>query len=478
MTIGSRIQALRKERGMSQEELANKLSVSRQTVSQWETGQTAPSIDNIYTLKDIFGVSFDALMSERQTESPQKAPAAVIPHKHGEITYNPEDIKSATRIVFMPRILRTLFVAVLFTIVLSASVIGDDRIDIPGFCIAALIFTIAVLIKQIIGAASYKKSALQKSADRKYEYDLYADRMVITVMRRGELSSRFVVRYGDVSKILENQTHAVFVHGGNLFILRKSEPLCDAVRPYIGVGKNTVAASGKGNVISILLIILSILCPFFALTALEAAVPDVPSSFALGEAVNRMWIFYLFLPIPTASIIFGFYQNKKGIRNVRNIIVGLILAVILAVYGSFTPIFKDSYISDNLAAEKYAAEINIELPKSEKCVINKLFEGEVRSSVLCEKTSFDAFFQNAKSDDRWKKELPTELQGCAPAFTLGEYDLCLIYNADTGEFNTLPEKSGEYHFIFIAAKKSDRTLEIADYTRKFTASGQSLPGAA
>ncbi len=55
MTIGSRIQALRKERGMSQEELANKLSVSRQTVSQWETGQTAPSIDNIYTLKDIFG---------------------------------------------------------------------------------------------------------------------------------------------------------------------------------------------------------------------------------------------------------------------------------------------------------------------------------------------------------------------------------------------------------------------------------------
>ena len=472
MTIGSRIQAMRKERGMSQEELANKLSVSRQTVSQWETGQTAPSIDNIYTLKDIFGVSFDALMSEQQTESPQKAPAAVIPHKHGEITYNPEDIKSATHIVFMPRILRTLFVAVLFTIVLSASVIGDDRIDIPGFCIAALIFTIAVLIKQIIGAVSYKKSAFQKSADRKYEYDLYADRMVITVMRRGELSSRFVVRYGDVSKILENQTHAVFVHGGNLFILRKSEPLCDAVRPYIGAGKNTVAASGKGKVISILLIILSILCPFFALTALEAAATSSMVNSPASAAICA-W-----RTIPTASIIFGFYQNKKGIRNVRNIVVGLILAVILAVYGSFTPIFKDSYISDNLAAEKYAAEINIELPKSEKCVINKLFEGEVRSSVLCEKTSFDAFFQNAKSDDRWKEELPTELQGCAPAFTLGEYDLCLLYNADTGEFNTLPEKSGEYHFIFIAAKKSDRTLEIADYTRKFTASGQSLPGAA
>lgn len=74
MTIGSRIQALRKERGMSQEELANKLSVSRQTVSQWETGQTAPSIDNIYTLKDIFGVSFDALMSDSRRRVRKKHP--------------------------------------------------------------------------------------------------------------------------------------------------------------------------------------------------------------------------------------------------------------------------------------------------------------------------------------------------------------------------------------------------------------------
>lgn len=188
MTIGSRIQALRKERGMSQEELANKLSVSRQTVSQWETGQTAPSIDNIYTLKDIFGVSFDALMSEQQTESPQKAPAAVIPHKHGEITYNPEDIKSATRIVFMPRILRTLFVAVLFTIVLSASAIGDDRIDIPGFCIAALIFTIAVLIKQIIGAAVrcgqavYRRGKKHSRSVRQGESDIdFADNPLHTL---------------------------------------------------------------------------------------------------------------------------------------------------------------------------------------------------------------------------------------------------------------------------------------------------------
>lgn len=119
------------------------------------------------------------------------------------------------------------------------------------------------------------------------------------------------MRYGDVSKILENQTHAVFVLGEIIHPAQIGATVRCGQAVYRR-GKNTVAASGKGKVISILLIILSILCPFFALTALEAAVPDVPSSFALGEAVNRMWIFYLFLPIPTASIIFGFYQNKRA----------------------------------------------------------------------------------------------------------------------------------------------------------------------
>ena len=111
MTIGTRIQALRKERGMSQEELAGKLSVSRQTVSQWETEQTVPSIDNIYTLKEIFDVSFDALMSE---PAENQHSTAAIPHRHGETRYTVEDIKSATRLVVMPRILGTLFAAILF----------------------------------------------------------------------------------------------------------------------------------------------------------------------------------------------------------------------------------------------------------------------------------------------------------------------------------------------------------------------------
>ncbi|KML40651.1 helix-turn-helix domain-containing protein [Cytobacillus firmus] len=52
----------RKEKGWSQEELAEKLYVSRQSVSKWENGQNYPSIEIIIKLSDLFGVTIDELL--------------------------------------------------------------------------------------------------------------------------------------------------------------------------------------------------------------------------------------------------------------------------------------------------------------------------------------------------------------------------------------------------------------------------------
>ena len=56
--------------GLSQEELAKSLLVSRQTISLWENGQTLPTIDNLIRLKEIFGVSLDEMLSEECTDAP------------------------------------------------------------------------------------------------------------------------------------------------------------------------------------------------------------------------------------------------------------------------------------------------------------------------------------------------------------------------------------------------------------------------
>ncbi len=62
--IGEKIRNLRKDNRISQEELAEKLSVSSQSVSLWENGQTAPSIENIVAIANIFNVSTDELLKE------------------------------------------------------------------------------------------------------------------------------------------------------------------------------------------------------------------------------------------------------------------------------------------------------------------------------------------------------------------------------------------------------------------------------
>lgn len=62
--LGDKIRTLRKENKISQEELAEKLCVSRQSVSLWENGQTMPSIENIISIANIFGVSTDVLLKD------------------------------------------------------------------------------------------------------------------------------------------------------------------------------------------------------------------------------------------------------------------------------------------------------------------------------------------------------------------------------------------------------------------------------
>ena len=62
MTTGEKIAVLRKEQGMSQEALGEKLGLSRQAVSKWEADQAVPTMDNLMELSKLFGVPVDTLL--------------------------------------------------------------------------------------------------------------------------------------------------------------------------------------------------------------------------------------------------------------------------------------------------------------------------------------------------------------------------------------------------------------------------------
>ncbi len=72
MNLADRIQTLRKEKGISQEELAEQAGVSRQAVSKWESGQSTPELEKLVMLSGYFGVTTDYLL--KGTEPVPAAP--------------------------------------------------------------------------------------------------------------------------------------------------------------------------------------------------------------------------------------------------------------------------------------------------------------------------------------------------------------------------------------------------------------------
>ena len=108
MTIGEKIEQYRKDAKLSQEELASKLFVSRQTVSQWENNQTSPTIDNLLRLCDIFSVSMNDFFGNKETASDKLAKCEEqYEWKYAEDelnivfqTINEEDVRTFKRKVF------------------------------------------------------------------------------------------------------------------------------------------------------------------------------------------------------------------------------------------------------------------------------------------------------------------------------------------------------------------------------------------
>lgn len=68
MTFCDKLQTLRKNKGLTQEELAEKINVSRAAVAKWEAGQSYPDISNLIQISDLMNVTVDYLVREQSCE--------------------------------------------------------------------------------------------------------------------------------------------------------------------------------------------------------------------------------------------------------------------------------------------------------------------------------------------------------------------------------------------------------------------------
>ena len=120
MSLAEKLVILRKQKGLTQMDLAEQLNVSRQAISRWEVGAAVPSTDNLKVLGDLYGVPVDYLLNDDTTEATKSTRAA---------EENPEDKGPAQKRVKYKTFLICFVVIVVAAVILIGALVLRNNHD-------------------------------------------------------------------------------------------------------------------------------------------------------------------------------------------------------------------------------------------------------------------------------------------------------------------------------------------------------------
>ena len=116
--IASRLVKLRKEKGLSQEDLADKLGISRQAVSKWERAEASPDTDNLILLARLYDVSLDTLLSTDAKDEEIKTEVVDSIKKEEDDKHEHEDKEESKNLVInIIRSVYTLLVVIAYLLI-------------------------------------------------------------------------------------------------------------------------------------------------------------------------------------------------------------------------------------------------------------------------------------------------------------------------------------------------------------------------
>ena len=146
MSLGERLLELRKSKHLSQEELAFKLDVTRQTISKWETDQSTPDFDKIMPLCELYGITSDELLTGLKKEEEVKES-------------NSNEVSNKSKRLGLVISIFLFFVAIAWMVLADEFLKLKDGISVPVFL---LIIAVGVCIIVYNYAGTTKKNKEEK----------------------------------------------------------------------------------------------------------------------------------------------------------------------------------------------------------------------------------------------------------------------------------------------------------------------------
>lgn len=473
VTVGEKIQYYRKKSGLSQDELGQRLMVSRQTVSLWEMDKTLPTVDNLLRLKEIFGVSVDDILNgtephqEVELETLKPRECYLFQYTESEV----QDIyKKPKKALIVRNVIILLWVALLFVL----SIISGDSVDLMILVGIVLVFVSLASIKVYIDFVRTTKVYQSRLLEQTYRYEVYDTYFTVEIERNGEVIGKSKLYLSEIERVQDYGAYLVMQYRGLSYFLRKRDLDPQSVyyqcRAKIAeqAKKSTPQKPSHGlSIASIVLMFASIA------TILGAAVCLALMTAPYHVATENMWVFFLFTPIPIASVIFGLYLKNKGYKYKKNVITGIIMTVLLCLYGCFTFIFASVYSHDDAPIVQVESFLDTDIPTPLR-INTRDWTGGVQSVQRGYVYSVSDVYFNSDAaadweaqlngDQRWLEDFPSDLVGITSSVIVsGAYDYVLICNVQTGEINTLPEQNGTYRFVSVLYNSAHDTMQIVEY---------------
>ena len=461
MTLGQKLHLFRSKAGLSQEDVAGRLLVSRQTVSQWEKDQTMPTVDNLLRLRELFGVSLDELFSE-------EAPDHNEPQTRIErCSYTPtdEDYKRVRSMTLKPLYLQLArFIPVL--VIVAAGAFFADR-DLIGFFIGIFFCLLVFALSGLIRGIRAFSASVKKASGGTYTLELNGDELFLKTSREGAERNSFHIDRTKPLKVCYMGNIVAAMFDRNSFIIEKAAlenaPAIKEIIERAAAADDSQKAGHSSSLVSRLLLFAAIVSPVIGLFLITR----------FRDLAFAQYALLLLLPLPIASLVFGIVKLKKGLGGKANVIVGAIVAGILVIYGCMFIGLNSQVKKAQTRAGEIGTLCGIDIPQKLNSALSYDADEDPNAESIHITTlivpkgdpAYEKMF--ADDDERWLSVLPDELRDFIPVrYKQGDYDRWLMYNADTGEYNTVPAGGESNNMILLCANDRIRSLDIAEYRLK------------
>lgn len=449
MTLGEQILKYRKQKGMSQEELAERLNVSRQSVSLWETNQTVPQIDYLMELSQIFNVTLDELCNNdtksicneitETTEGEQTDDILAMTH----FEYDEDKIKKLIKILDKRQ--HTIIAIFLNCLVVGLfSAFSDDFGSVLAVFIIINIF-LFVLFRNL----NKKSIKILQTEKRVIDIKFFNDYFISNV-KTINTETETKLNYSDIARLHIDDEFVVIIFNNKYVVFEQKvlienrelilSSLKSQSKKFINRTTN-MKDNAKLKTVSILLFVLSFVSLILALISVGLISGLGRYSFANKTFVLNMWVFFVFAAIPLGSFIFGIIFNNR-FKCKKNIIAGIIMTAILVLYGSFCIIWRPFFSFDEKYLKQVSIETNLNFPSEFLIVTDKitgLNETYVKFTDNNDVIEFENYIMSSNIWDQ-TSNLPTDVD-LSVLLTIKSYDYFYIHIIDEHSTSNFHDKN-------------------------------------